>query len=131
METLQDGSFCFRKKNKPIFIFSKKNYDIHSSKHGLLKEVWFLEEVEKTLFDPDVKTQGLKKKIRIYYRVRKVHNAKYNILVDVVRVPLIFRKNRKGKIVCFLKSIHDRRGFTDQIIHFKEQRIWEKPTSLI
>ncbi|PJA84306.1 MAG: hypothetical protein CO145_01445 [Candidatus Nealsonbacteria bacterium CG_4_9_14_3_um_filter_37_13] len=131
METQSDGSFCFHENGKPIFIFHKKNYDFHCSKHPLLKEKWFSDEVEKTLLYPDVITQGLLKKIRIYYKVIKSHNAKYNIWVNVIRIPLVFRHNKEGKIICFIKSVHDRWGFSDQIIHTIEKRIWENPKSLI
>jgi len=131
METQPDGSFRFHEEGKPIFIFNKKNYDSHCSKHPLLKEDWFLNEVEKTMLYPDVITQGLLKKIRIYYRVRKSHNAKYNIWVNIVRVPVVFHHNKEGKTICFIKSVHDRWGFSDQIIHPIEKRIWENPKSLI
>ena len=132
METHYDGSLYFRKKGKPVFIFDKKNYDIHCSRHQLLKENWFLEEVEKTLFSPDVITKGLSKKIRMHYKVIKSHHAKYDIWINLaIRIPFIFRKNKKGKIICFIKSVHDRQGFSDQIIHPIEERIWESPRSLI
>jgi len=131
MEIQSNGSLCFHRKGKPIFIFIKNNYDSHCSKHPLLKEGWFLDEVEKTLFFPDVRTEGLSEKIEIYYKVRKSHNIKYNIWVNVIKIPVIVHKNKKGRIICFIKSVHDRWGFTDQIIHPKEKRIWESPASLI
>ena len=127
MEIQTDGSLCFRKKGKPIFIFHKKNYDVHCSKHLLLKENWYLGEIEKALFCSDVITQGLSKNIRIYYKVIKSHNAKYNSGVNVMRVPVVFRKNK----VCFIKSAHDRWGFSDQIIHPIEKRLWKNSKSLI
>jgi len=131
MEIQPNGSLRFCKEGKPIFIFHKKSYDFHCSKHPLLKEEWFLNEVEKTLFYPDVITQGLLKKIRIYYRVIKSHNAKYNIWVNTARIPVVFRHNKKGEIICFIKSVHNRWGFSNQIIHPIEKRIWENSKSLI
>ena len=131
MEIQSTGSLCFHREGKPIFIFNKKSYDLHCSKHQLLKEKWFLEEVEKTLFYPDVITQGLQKKIRIYYKVIKSHNTQYDIWVNVVRVPVIFHRNKKSKNIGFIKSAHDRWGFSDQIIHPIEKRIWENQKSLI
>ena len=127
MEILHNGSLRFHEKEKPIFIFGKKNYDYHRSKHPLLEETWFLEEVEKTLFSPDVVTQGLPKKIRIYYKVIKSNNTKYNIWVNVIIVPVVFRPNK----TCFIKSAHDRWGFSDQFIHPKEEKICQHPKSLI
>src|SRR3989344_1446604 len=129
METQPNGSLCFRQDGKPIFIFDKQSYDYHCERHSLLKEGWFLGEVEKALFEPDVISQGLKSNIRIYYRVYKSHNKKYNISVWAVRIPVVYRHNKRGKEICFIKSAHDRQGFADQIVPFVEDknRLWTSP----
>ncbi len=126
METRPDGSFCFYQKKGPIFIFHKKNYDAHCSKHQFLEKDGFLNQLEEVLFHPDVITQGLTKELKIHYKVTKSNN----IWVYVMKVPVMcYRKNNKE--TCFIKTVYEIVGFNDQIIHPIEKRIWENSKSRI
>ena len=112
------GSLKFIGKSKKIFIFEKDNYDEHCLKHSALKLEYYLQDVEKTLQDPDCIASGPQRNKETYYRVLG-EVGKENI--HILKIPF-FASSR----VYYIASAHDFWTSPPNVIHYLETPTWRK-----
>ncbi len=126
MNQLDDGSFDFYNQGV-TYRFEKINYDSHCLKRPILQAQKFLEEIEKTICDPDVTTTGPKSPQVNFYRVVSYQNVKNGRMIKCWKVVTFSR----GKVFARIGTCFYRISPVQYVINGLEKPQWKKHGSLI
>jgi hypothetical protein len=120
-----NGDLVFINKKKEKFYWNYKNYTEHCQKHNITGEK-NLDEIDKTLENPDCITEGPKPKQETFYCVVKHQKFKNSISVFVWRV--VCFKRSKNYIIATAFSFW---SSNYRVINDLEKIIWKKTNLLI
>jgi len=111
-----------------VHVFEKDNYERHEFRHRIT-DVVALEEIDRTIFSPDLITSGLTPKSkRNYYRVMSYRNGRRGERSLMLWRVHSYKKGGRNYIVA---TAFEGVSSVANAVHYLEEEVWKKPGSLI
>lgn len=93
----KNSNLIFTNKKNEKYLWTKKNYEAHSLKREI-KSKESLDNIDKTINNPDCITKGLEENQKNFYCVTNYQKSKKSISVLTWKV-ICFRKSKKFYII--------------------------------